>query len=173
MEKLSPLNFDIKCGDNTGKTYPYEIAYNAALVGKFLFCYKKYTEKLILEQAEKKGITVIDIKQGYAKCSVAYVSENALITGDKQIYRAALDNGLDNLLVTNEGVMLDGYKNGFIGGASVKIGNKLCFTGDISVHRDYEKIKEFCIDHHTELIFEKDIPLYDYGSPLYLENSII
>ena len=170
MEKLSPWGFNIICGEEVGKSYPFDIAYNAALVGKFLFCYKKYTEKSIIALAEKRSLKIIDITQGYAKCSIAIVSKDALITGDKQINTAALKNGIDSLLVTNEGVNLIGFNNGFIGGASIKIKNKLFFTGDLSSYKDYNRIKDFCAVHSTELIYIKDAPLYDYGSPLYLEN---
>jgi hypothetical protein len=170
MEKLSPMGFNIKCGENIGNIYPYDIAYNAALVGRFLFCHENNTDKLILEQAEIRGLTIIDITQGYAKCSIAPVNQNAIITGDKQIHGAAIKNGIDSLLVSNEGVLLKGYNNGFIGGATVKIGNKLFFTGDISIHKDYKKIKEFCMNHSIEIAYEKNEPLYDYGSPLYLES---
>ena len=145
--------------------YPNDILYNAAVVGKYIFCKRDKTDKKLLEIAEKNGYIIVNVNQGYARCSTLPVTDSALITSDSGIYSAALNHGFDALFVSNEGVSLDGYPNGFIGGCGGLFENKLIFSGDISKHRDYEKIKDFCGKHSVEVLFTAE-PLYDFGSVL-------
>ncbi len=161
---IGGFNF-IKGSCEPREPYPNDILYNAAVVGKYVFCKKDSTDKKLLEIAELRGYQIIDVKQGYARCSTLPVSDTALITSDNGICSAALDLGLDVLQVTNEGVSLDGYPNGFIGGCGGFFENKLIFSGDISKHRDYGRIKDFCEKYCVEVLFT-DEPLYDFGSIL-------
>lgn len=145
--------------------YPNDILYNAAVVGKNIFCRIDKTDKILLEIAAKNGYHIVNVKQGYARCSTLPVGDSALITSDSGIYSEALKIGLDALFVSNKGVLLDGYPNGFIGGCGGFLENKLVFCGDISKHRGYEKIKDFCAEYSVELYFTSE-PLYDFGSIL-------
>ena len=77
---------------------------------------------------------------------------------------AAKEQGIEVLKVVNDGVFLQGYKNGFLGGASFSSGNSLFFTGDISVHEDYFKIKSFA---EKEIIYIKNVPCLLYTSCLF------
>lgn len=149
--------------------YPNDIAYNAASIGNFLFCNKKCTDVQIIKISEKYKKNIIDTNQGYAKCSIAKVSEKAIITADVSIYKKAVKYGIDALLVSPGNIVLDGYDSGFIGGCSIRMPEKLIFTGDISNHPDYKRIVEFCDKHQTEVDYIKGFPLTDLGSPLYLQ----
>ena len=125
--------------------YPCDIAYNAARIGKYLFCNEKHTDAAILKYSKKYGISVINVNQGYTKCSICEVSENAVITSDKSIFKAARENNIDVLLTENSGIILNGYNEGFIGGAGGLIEkNLLAVNGDISLHKNFKEIKEFC-----------------------------
>ena len=46
------------------------------------------------------GYEIINVKQGYAKCSICVVSDNAIITADKGIAKAAIQNRIDVLEIT-------------------------------------------------------------------------
>ena len=141
--------------------YPRDIGLNAAVVGDYLICNVKYTDETVLEHADK----IIDVKQGYAKCSVCMVDENSIITSDAGIYSAAKKNNIEVLLISKGHITLDGYNYGFIGGCSGLISkNKLAFTGSIAVHPDYEKIKKFCEGRGVEIVSLSNEKLYDYGS---------
>lgn len=148
--------------------YPNDILYNAAAVGNFLFCNEPFTDKNLLNHAKKEGMKILHVKQGYTKCSMIPVSEKAVITADKGIERAAKENGLDCLLTTNEGVYLNGFENGFLGGAAICGKDVVFFTGDLSQHPDYPQISEFCKQHNKEPVWVPLMPLYDLGSPIYL-----
>lgn len=150
--------------------YPSDIAYNAAIVGSFLFCKKKYTDPVLLQKASEAKMTVIDVKQGYSKCSVAAISSNALITSDRGIYKQATELGIDALEVTPNGILLDGYAHGFIGGCCVKKEKKIIFAGDLSRHPDFDRITTFCKEHGTITEYTEAFQLTDLGSPVFIPD---
>lgn len=145
--------------------YPKDILYNAAVVGEYLFCNLLKTDPVLLEVAEMKGFKTIDVKQGYTRCSTLVVNSSALITSDNGIHSVALNCGVDSLLVSNEDVVLEGYPHGFIGGTGGVFENKMIFCGDVSKHRDFRKIKEFCGKYSVEIFYTSE-PLRDFGSVL-------
>lgn len=141
--------------------YPADIAYNAAVFGKFCIHNFKYSDNLLLNC----GFTKINVKQGYCKCSVCVVDKRSIITDDEGIYKACSAQGADALLVSKGDVVLDGVNYGFIGGCSGNLANGiLAFTGDISLHRDYRNIKNFCKKKNVEIVSLSNGPLVDIGS---------
>ena len=147
------------------KEYPLDIAYNCALVGNNLFCNKKYTDKVVLDYCKKNDIKIINIKQGYAKCSICIVSDNAIITTDKNILNAAIKNSVDVLLIENKGIYLKGYNEGFIGGATGLLEKDLlAVNGNIELHNDSKRIKAFCAKYGVKVISLSNGPIYDIGT---------
>lgn len=106
----------VQCSTKLGIAYPDDIPYNIACTGDTALHKKKSTDKTILEYFAKRGITVIDTKQGYSKCSTMIVDDNSIITADRSIYSAALNAGMDSLLISHGHIDLPGYDYGFIGG---------------------------------------------------------
>ena len=118
-EKLSPHGFNVLCGKTpVGSSYPGDSAYNAAIVGHFCFLNKKVCDMLLLECVQKAGYEIINVKQGYTKCSICPVTENALVTSDAGICKAAKNAGLDVFLVDNKSIVLQGFDCGFFGGCA-------------------------------------------------------
>ena len=170
---IDKLNLDIiieKSPQSCG--YPHDVGLNAAMFGGNLICRVKYTNEKILEYAREYGKNIIDVKQGYAKCSVCIVDENSVITSDVSIYnkicKKAPQNNINALLITPGHIDLPGCGYGFIGGCSGLIKsdgkNLLAFTGDINLHPDREKIKDFCRGRGVEPVSLSGEKLRDYGS---------
>lgn len=152
-----------------GKKYPFDIAYNCALVGNYLFCKEKYTDSAILDYCRKNGIKILDTRQGYAKCSVCVVSDNAIITADKNIYELAKINSIDALLIENKGIVLRGYNEGFFGGATGLLEKDLlAVNGNLELHRDYDRIKNFCLQYGVNILSLSKEPICDVGSIIKL-----
>lgn len=172
--RLEELGFELS--ESSAKLeakYPKDIALNAARVGNYLFCNEKYTEKTVLEFCGNNKIHIINVKQGYAKCSVCVVDSNSIITADKSIASAATEYGLQALLISPGSISLPGYNYGFIGGCCGKIArNKIMFCGDITSHPDYKKIKDFLSKRNVEIEILGSGPLFDIGSiiPLIEED---
>lgn len=55
---------------NFSTNYPDDVALNAVIIGKNIICNKKHTDKYIIEYATDNNLNIIDVKQGYSKCSV-------------------------------------------------------------------------------------------------------
>lgn len=144
--------------------YPNDIKLNCALIGRNLLCNTKYVAKEILQYAEDNNIRIIHTNQGYSKCSVCVVSDNAVITEDDGIAYLLKNYQIEVLKITKGNVYLSDDHYGFIGGASGMLNDtELYFSGDISSHPDYDKILEFLNKHHIKPVFNKNRRLNDFG----------
>ncbi|MBO7309884.1 MAG: hypothetical protein J6U86_00645, partial [Clostridia bacterium] len=169
FEELIKLGYSVQCVcEAPANKYPKDIPLNCAVVGKNIIANKKYASASILSLASDEGLSILHTPQGYAKCSTVTVSENAIITADASIYKAAISAGIDALQITPEHVRLKGYGTGFIGGASGVLENAVLFCGDIKAHPDHDKIREFCNAHKKATVSLSSSPLYDLGTILIL-----
>ena len=167
--KLSALGYEIiYTEDSPSAEYPKDVSLNCAVVGNRLICNEKYLSKAIKRIAAEHGLELINVKQGYAKCSTVTVGENAIITQDPSIYKAATAHGIDALKISDGGVALRGYDTGFIGGASGALCSHVVFCGNLSLHADGEKISTFCQTHGKQALSLSHSPLYDYGTVFFV-----
>jgi len=150
--------------------YPDDIKLNVAVMGDLVFGNMSYTDKNALNLlSDKEPVTV---KQGYTKCSVLVVSENAAITDDETIYRKMSEKGIDSLLISKGDISLPGHGYGFIGGASGKISeNEVVFFGDITRHKDFSLIFAFLQKHGCSLRCTDNGPLRDIGGIIPLTEE--
>lgn len=147
--------------------YPKDIAYNAARVGKYLIHNFKYTDQAILENSE--NLIKIDVKQGYSKCSVCVVTENAIITSDMGIAKKCDDFGIDSLFIDDSSVKLSGVSHGFFGGATGKLSkNLLAVNGDIRYHKNHEEILAFLDKYNVQVLNLNPGILEDIGTVIAL-----
>lgn len=144
-------------------TYPTDAAYNVARVGNHIFCNTKYVESAIREYYISNGFNIHHVNQGYSKCCMCIAGENAVITEDSGIYKSLSGiPDMKSLLISPGGVSLDGYKYGFIGGASGLIDNTAVFTGRVS-----EQIRSFLSDCGINYLEASEGSLKDFGSIIY------
>lgn len=159
--------------DNNGKSfiikkiqspYPNDCLLNFADIGDYIICNKSIITKEIAEFLPYKPI--IDVKQGYSKCSVCVCSRNTIITDDKSVYNAVLQcDNINSLLLEKGSVRINKYDYGFIGGCCGLIDkNLLLFNGDLTLHTDFDKIRKFLYDNDVNYIDIKGKPLTDIGS---------
>ena len=159
--------------DNNGKSviienikspYPTDCLLNFADIGDFIICNKSILTEQIVNFLPDK--TIFDVKQGYSKCSVCICKHNTIITDDISVYNAVLQyDNINSLLIEKGSVNIDKYDYGFIGGCCGLIDkNLLLFNGDLSLHSDFDKIKNFLYDNDINYIDIKGKPLTDIGS---------
>lgn len=169
VKRLVGLGFSIQYYDGLRREYPGDIALNCARVGNFLFCLEKHTAIPVLNECRKAGIKVIPVRQGYAKCSVCVVSEHALITADSGIYSAAIEIGLDALLIRPGHIRIGQYGYGFLGGCCGKLApDMLVFSGNLRYHPDETEIRRFLLKNGVTPVFFSKEPLLDIGGILPL-----
>ncbi len=145
--------------------YPMNIAYNIASTGKKAVLYSRHTDPAVMRELKGNNTELVEVKQGYAKCSTAIVSENAIITSDKGIARKSGEKGVDVLLIRSGHIRLEGLDYGFIGGCCGRISEDyILFTGNISFHPDGELIKNFLKKYNICPVGLHDHMLVDLGS---------
>lgn len=152
--------------------YPEDIPLNVAFTGKHIICNSKFTAKEILDFAKENDIEIIHTKQGYSKCNLCIVSDNAVITEDKGLTCLLKNYQYNVLLISSGDICLSDMHYGFIGGASCKISpDKMYFSGDLSSHTDFKRIIEFLDLYNVKPIFNKSRKLTDFGGIIQLTEE--
>ncbi len=148
--------------------YPADIAYNAAVCGRFAFHDFRYTDPVLNDILEQKGLVLVNVRQGYAKCSVCFTGQNSMITADRGIAEHAAGVGMDVLCIPpQKTIRLQGLDYGFIGGAAGMLGeNRLAFTGSIDSLSACIEIKSFLGKKNITAVCLSTGCMRDYGSVL-------
>ena len=148
------------------KKYPKDIPLNAFTFKNYFIHNLKFTDQVLLDYYKNSGYEMINIKQGYSKCS-SLVTEDFIITSDGGIYESLRD--FIPIYKINHGeIKLQNFNYGFIGGASGVLGKKIFFTGDFSHHSSHEEILKIIKKYDYEIeILSKD-PIEDYGSIFFI-----
>ena len=145
--------------------YPSDVLFDALSAGGIVYGRKDCVSHMILDDADG----FVPVKQGYARCSVALLSENCAVTADKGLYNALSSHGCDVLLIRPGHIALDGYDTGFIGGAGGRLGERLyCFFGNVLSHPDGADIVRFAEKHKIKAVSLSDEPLSDHGGFIVL-----
>lgn len=160
---LKDEGFDVNFTDNCIEgDYPNDVRLNFTFAGDKLIGNFKYADENLKSFAGKYNL--LNVRQGYCKCSLLVLNENAVITDDESIYREMLKNSVDCLLISKGDIALTGHEYGFIGGASGKISKSdVVFFGDVKKHRDFKSIDEFLKKHGCNYICTDDSVLRDIG----------
>ena len=163
---LSPYGFLVIAGKKSiGSNYPEDSAYNVCIVGKKCFLNKSVCDTLLLDILISEGFEIVEVKQGYTKCSICPIDENSFITGDCAIAREGEKRGMDVLLIENNGISLPPYKNGFWGGSSgMGDYDTLLVNGDISLLPSGDKIRQFLDTKNIKIKKLKEGEVADIGS---------
>lgn len=164
----SQLNDDftlIKGSLEIKSQYPYDIGYNVTSLDKFVICNSRFTAIEILSEYKSMSKEILNVKQGYSKCSVCVVNSNSVITADSGIAKTSFEHEIDVLKIKQGHIELRSLEYGFIGGATGLIDkNVLAVNGDIKTHPDAEEIISFCKNRNVELYPLKDGLLTDIGT---------
>ena len=156
----------IKTAVNTQTpTYPGDASLCACAVGNRLIHNSRVSDAAVLHESCGE---YIDVRQGYAKCSVCAVDDNSIITADSGIASAAKKNGISVLQVRPGHIALDGFDYGFIGGASFRSGSAVYFTGSLDAHPDGVRIADFISSRGKTAVSLTNEPLFDIGSAVVL-----
>ena len=140
------------------------LAQNCVFLDEYFIHNLKYTAPEILSEAKAQGLELINVRQGYTKCSCAVVDVRSIITADKGIITALIGKNVEVLEIEAGHVLLDGFEYGFIGGASGRVQDCMMFNGDLSSHPDGERIRDFIKSRGIDIFEVKNRPLYDIGT---------
>lgn len=158
---------------NLGNKYPDDVLLNCKIVGNNIILNKRTIAQEVLGFANEQGLNIIDVKQGYAGCSICAVNESAIITDDESIFTAAQNFLNDVLLIRKGSIRLKGYNYGFIGGCCGKISNtKLAVNGRIESHSDYKRIMDFTNKYNIEIVELTDDQITDIGGIIPISEKL-
>ena len=163
-EQLKENNVNYIESTNTlGSKYPENIFLNALNSKDYFIHNLKYSDS-----AFKKYITdkkIINVKQGYTKCSILPLRENVLITNDPGIHKTLSSDDFDVLLLPYGDIILEGFEYGFIGGVGGMISqDKLALFGDLNHYSYGKEVLKFLNEHNITPIYLKNGKLTDRGS---------
>lgn len=146
--------------------YPGDIHLNAFAFRKIFIHNLKHTDQAILDYYKNEGFDLVNIKQGYAKCS-CLVTQDFVITSDGGIYESLKDL-IPIYKIDHKQIRLQNFNYGFIGGANGVLDKKIFFTGDFSHHSSHEEILKIIKKYNYEIeILSKD-PIEDFGSIYFI-----
>lgn len=163
-KKLADLNIEyIESKKELESDYPNNIFLNALILDDYFIHNLKFSdEKLLIDQSNK---TLINVKQGYTKCSCLPITKNAIITSDVGIYKTLLKHGFDILLLPPGDIVLNGLNYGFIGGTGGLINEgTIAFFGSLDHYKYGNEVKSFLEKHKVKPIYLSDNKLNDRGS---------
>ena len=151
------------------ETYPEDIKYNVCIIGKKAIHNFKYTDAKIKEELIKQKYELINTTQGYTNCSIAVIDNNSAIVTDKGLYKILQAHNIDVLYIRgkldikllNKNEYSD--KQGFIGGAMSRIGNKIIVFGDLRKIDNSGEIRNFIKSKNVEIIEFENLDIVDYG----------
>ena len=171
LEKLESNGINtIKGKRRLEEKYPGDVSYNCLMVeGAFLMHKLDVTDETIKEHASRCKMSSLNVSQGYTRCSLLPVSDNAYITEDKGISLVLRGQGFSVCFIEKEHVALDGYPYGFIGGASAVFKDKIFFFGSMEGHPDGDKVRTFIEKNGKEAISLTDKKLKDLGGMFIFE----
>lgn len=161
-------DYNVVICENPQKEYPFNVSLNAALVGNKLFCKESALDNNVRKFCVKNNIEIIDVKQGYTKCSTLVLNDNSIITADKGIFEKAAKSGINALKINSGSILLKGADYGFIGGASGVIGDTVYFFGDVLAHPDGAKVIEFIEKNSMQWVSLTEDILNDVGGFILL-----
>ncbi len=149
--------------ETLGEKYPNNVSLNVALIGNNLLCKASAIAKEIAQFCAENDINIINVNQGYTKCSTLILNEKAIISADITICKAAKEAGVEALQITPGYIYLDNADYGFIGGCSGRIGDTVYFFGDINTHPNAEQITKFIEKQNMNCVCLTSGPLKDIG----------
>ena len=167
IQLLSDNEIILKKGNTpVGWKYPHSAIYNAVITERYFIHNTNITdESLALSKSVRK---VINIKQGYGRCSLLPLKNDSFITSDRGIFKKLAEDNLDILYVNPEDIVLPGVNHGFFGGTAGAFGNQVFILGSLNYFKDGKKVKGYFYKLGYEVIELYDGSLYDEGSILIL-----
>jgi hypothetical protein len=170
IDKLTFMNFKVVFSKNSlREKYPYDIFLNSVNMSNLFFHSLKYTDPNLMLYVKNKKL--INVNQGYTKCSTAIINKNAIITTDKSIAKALLNENVDVLLLPPGDILLPGLNYGFIGGCCGLLNkNSMAFYGNLINYPYGNEVIKFLKKYDVKPVFLSSGKLIDRGSIFVIEN---
>ena len=159
-------DYDFLSFDDIKSPYPNDTLLNFVLLNNISICTEYQFDRIDL----LKNYKCLYVKQGYTKCNICISNDNAILTSDLGIIKSLKNSGIEAFYLPDSQIKLDGYKNGFWGGATGLIDkNKLFFNGNIENLDCYNQLLSVLEQLKIEPLYHTKTELYDVGSIILLD----
>ena len=167
-QQLEDRGFDIRFADiEQSALYPNDAQMNVCILGnKVIYNPQTGSDAIVKYLTIGNGAIQVSSRQGYSRCSVCVVNDNAIITADEGICRSAKAHGVDVLKIRPGYIDLPGFDYGFM-----LSDTKLAFTGGLDKHPDAERIIEFASLHNIDIVYITDKPAFDIGGAIPITEA--
>jgi len=171
LELLSEKGISFEMGLHViGKLKQDSAHYNVVVTERFIIHNKKYTDSAILARAGDRQF--IHVNQGYTRCSLLPLKEDAFLTSDKGVAKVLQEHHLNYCYISPEEILLPSLPYGFIGGCMGVHQNQVFIIGNLKYLSEGEKVEQFLQGLGYEIVMLYDGQLFDGGSLFFL-NIII
>ena len=162
----------ISCADVTlSPVYPDDCKMNALTLGERIFLRVDSVCGDIVKAAEKLGMSITSVRQGYPACTVLALGDSHAITADRGMASALRKEGVEVLLIDDGDILLPPYEYGFIGGATGVHRGAVYFIGDIRMHKNASEIEDFSRLAGYEPISLCGGALLDLGRIIFIDSE--
>lgn len=166
---LEKEGYTVKRDDHTiSSVYPYDISYNCSIIQNKVFALVCHMSPTLKKDCSDMNMELINVRQGYTKCSSALIGDMGIISSDSTIINAAKNQGISALHITEGHIDLLPYSHGFIGGATGYDNGKMFFSGNYLTHPDGKEMESFCKSFEIEPISLTNGNLTDIGTILFI-----
>jgi hypothetical protein len=149
-----------------GREYPETARYNSLVTNNFIIQNSSISDPEIRNLNPE--LEIIPTKQGYVRCNLIALPNETFITSDRGIEKTLNQRKLEVLYVDPTSVQLDGFKNGFFGGACGLNGNTLFICGSLKYIKEKAFIEAFAERAGVSIVELYNGPPVDVGTMMFL-----
>lgn len=149
-----------------GQKYPESSIYNIVSTSQFLIHNLKFTDLAVKDLAI--GLDQIHVEQAYTRCNLIALKNQQFITSDRGIEKSLKKRSLEVYYSNPEGIILPGFKNGFIGGCAGILGNQLFLIGSLDHYPAGNQLRKQIYAWGYQIVELYTGPLFDGGGILFL-----
>ncbi len=169
IKALKESGINITFGEQpVGEKYPASSAYNVVSTPTLLIHNFRNTDSVITSLLDDADLIHVD--QGYTRCNLLALDNDHFITSDDKVKRVLDRFGKDCLYVEPEGIILEGFKHGFIGGCCGLYQKKIFIIGSLKHYAAGDMLRDYLLSHNFDIIELYDGQLFDGGSILFVEE---
>jgi hypothetical protein len=170
-KQLQESEIDFMIGHQpVGSVYPETARYNAVVTSNYFIHHPHISDQEVKNYCGDK--IHLPVKQGYTRCNLIFIHENAAITSDEGIAKKLQAANVETLFVRPQGIQLPGFDHGFFGGCCGMWANQLFILGNLSHFSEGEKVRRFTVKHGLEIVELCDAPLFDGGGIFFAESNV-
>lgn len=153
-----------------GNKYPESTSYNAFVNDRYFIHHLNHSDSLLRDNC--KYLKHIHVNQAYTRCNLVEAG-GLYITSDEGIKNTLKQHKLDILYIDPRQIKLPGHDHGFFGGCAGTHNNSLYLIGSCSHFDQGIELKTALSERNINLVELYHGPLWDGGSILFLDPTIL